>query len=104
MQTKINFLNIFMYLIFIVIMGRLYYLQIINYDYYLDKLNALNNKTVLGDSMPRGRIYDCNGVLLVDNTLVKTIYYKKEAGITTTEEIALAYKVKDYLDLNYSKL
>ncbi len=93
-----------MYLIFIVIMGRLYYLQIINYDYYLDKLNALNNKTVLGDSMPRGRIYDCNGVLLVDNTLVKTIYYKKEAGITTTEEIALAYKVKDYLDLNYSKL
>ena len=104
MVKKVNILNILMYLVFLIILGRLYYLQVINHEYYLNKLNSLNSKEVLGDVMPRGKIYDTNGVLLVDNTLVNTIYYKKIDGITTKEEIDLAYLVKDYLDLDYSKL
>lgn len=104
MQRKINVLNFLIYLVFLVIIGRLYFLQIVKHDYYKELLDELNNKEVLGDTMPRGKIYDRNGVLLVDNTLVKTIYYKKIDDITTKEEIELAYKVKDYLDLDYSKL
>ncbi len=104
MRIKVNILNILMYIFFFIILTRLYYLQIIKHDYYIELLENSLNKEIEGDTMPRGRIYDKNGNLLVDNTLVKTIYYKKESGITTKEEIELAYKIKDHLDLDYSKL
>ena len=104
MLKKVNILNIILYIVFFIIIGRLYYLQIIKYDYYQELLNSLNSKEVLGDTMPRGKIYDKNGVLLVDNTLVKTIYYKKVDGMTVKDEIELAYFIKDYLELDYSKL
>ena len=104
MLKKVNILNIILYIVFFIIIGRLYYLQIIKYDYYQELLNSLNSKEVLGDTMPRGKIYEKNGVLLVDNTLVKTIYYKKVDGMTVKDEIELAYFIKDYLELDYSKL
>ena len=104
MLRKINILNLLIYVVFLGIIGRLYFLQIVKHDYYMELLDKLNNKEVEGDTMPRGKIYDRNGVLLVDNTLVKTIYYKKVDNIKTRDEIELAYKVKDYLDLDYSKL
>ncbi len=104
MRIKVNILNILIYLLFFIIIGRLYYLQVIKYDYYKSLLDKVSEKEVLGDTMPRGKIYDRNGVLLVDNTIVKTIYYKKVDDISVKEEFDLAYKVKDYLDLDYSKL
>ena len=48
--------------------------------------------------------YDRNYKLLVDNEAIKTIYYKKEPGIKTKEEIALAYKVGSLIDVDYDKL
>ena len=39
-----------------------------------------------GTSTPRGRIYDRNGKVIVDNEAVKTIVYKREAGTTVSEE------------------
>jgi NADH:ubiquinone oxidoreductase subunit F (NADH-binding) len=41
----------------------------------------------------------------IDLTKVsKEIYYKKQSGVTTKEEIALAYKMADLIDLDFSKL
>ncbi len=101
---KINLLKVLLYLSFTVIGIRLFYLQVIKHDYYVEKLRQMNEKIVYGDTMPRGNIYDRNGVLLVDNKLVKTIYYKNDLKLSTKEQIKLAYYVKDYLDLDYSKL
>ena len=81
MLKKVKILNIILYIVFFIIIGRLYYLQIIKHDYYVELLENISNKEVKGDAMPRGKIYDRNGVLLVDNTLVKTIYYKKNDKI-----------------------
>ncbi len=101
---KLNLLKVLLYLSFTVIGIRLFYLQVIKHDYYVEKLRQMNEKIVYGDTMPRGNIYDRNGVLLVDNKLVKTIYYKNDLKLSTKEQIKLAYYVKDYLDLDYSKL
>ncbi len=104
MLKKINFLNIILYLAFFIILGRIYYLQVIEKDYYTAKLLKFTEKEVLGDSMPRGRIYDTNNNLLVDNRLVPTIYFKNDYNLTTKELIELAYEVSNYIDLDYSKL
>ncbi len=98
------FISVFIILSFIVILIRLTKLQVVDYDKYVAYLETATEKTVEGSSAPRGRIYDRNYKLLVDNEAIKTIYYKKEPGIKTKEEIALAYKVGSLIDVDYDKL
>lgn len=82
----------------------LVYVQLFKNKYYMKKVEALNTRIVEGSSAPRGRIYDRNHKLLVDNVPVKTIYYKKQTGITTKEEIELAYTLAQVLEINTSSL
>ena len=89
---------------FSAIYWRLFILQVNNVDKYKKKLVESTEKIIEGSSTPRGRIYDRNYNLLVDNKAVKTIYYKKPEDITLKEEIALAYKVSSFLKVDYNKL
>lgn len=72
--------------------------------YYVEKLDTLTNVLVYGESAPRGRIYDRNHNLLVDNEEVLEIVYKKEKSISKEKEIELAYSVIDHIELDYNKL
>lgn len=82
----------------------LFFVQIIKNDYYKDKLKELSQVIIDGGSSARGRIYDRNGRIIVDNTAIKTIYYKKESNVSQAEEIVMAYKIAKTLDINYDKL
>lgn len=101
---RYHFLIALIIILFLIISIRLFKLQIIDYEDYQSKLTVATEKTVEGTSAPRGRIYDRNYNLLVDNEAVKTIYYKKQTGITTKEEITLAYKIADMIEVDYSSL
>ena len=98
------FITIIIFLVFIAIFARICSLQVLKNDYYKKKLVKATEKIVEGSSTPRGRIYDRNYKLLVDNKAVKTIYYKKPDGITFKEERDLAYRVAEFLSLDYNKL
>ena len=91
-------------LFFSIISFRLFKLQVIDNTKYVEKLAYSVEKTIESTSTPRGRIYDRNYNLLVDNEAVKTIYYKKENGIKTDDEIKLAYTVAENINVNYDKL
>lgn len=104
MLKKINFLNVLMYLSFFIIITRIYYLQVVKLDYYQEKLLKLTEKEIKGDELPRGRIYDTSGNIIVDNRLVPVIYFKNNNNLTSKELISLAYKIKDHIELDYSKL
>lgn len=54
--------------------------------------------------MPRGRIYDRNYNVIVDNVGVNLISYKRESGMTTKDEVSIAYKLAEKLDVDYSAL
>ena len=101
MKKKIVFLNILVYLFFAIIIGKLFYLQIIDNNYYLEKLSNKTNKIVYEDTSLRGRIYDKNNNLLVDNGLVLTIVYQREDDV---DEIELAYEISKKIVLDYHKL
>ena len=88
----------------LVLICKLFFMQIIRYEKYQVELKRLTKKIIDGDSTPRGRIYDRNGKIIVDNEAVKTISYKKPAGVTVKEELVLAYKIGEYIDVDYSKL
>ncbi len=92
-------------LIIMTVLGiNLFVVQILNHEFYVSKVEQLSKNIVTSTSTPRGRIYDRNGKLIVDNEAVKVIYYKKPNGVTTKDEINIAYKVADMITLDYNKL
>ena len=103
-EKRYRMLVILIIIIMCLLLATLFYIQIIKNKHYNEKLETLTVNIIEGDSAPRGRIYDRNGNIIVDNVSVKTIYYKKPSNITTKEEIETAYKVSEYIDIDYSKL
>ena len=83
---------------------NLYMLQIIDNSKYMKKYMESNIKTLKGDSAPRGRIYDRNGKLLVDNKPVRIIYYKKEIGISKKEELRTLKKLSKLIEIDTTKV
>ena len=76
-NRRINIYLFVVYFVFFVILIRLFYLMIIENKLYSKKLKEESDVVIEKEQAPRGRIYDRNYNLLVDNKPVKTIYYKK---------------------------
>jgi len=103
-EKRYNILITVIIIVMSILMFSLYNIQIINNDCYVNKVEEINTKIIEGTTAPRGRIYDRNGNLIVDNEGIKVIYYKKEIGTSTKDEIKLAYTLAEMLDINYTKL
>lgn len=104
MEKRFNIIMVIVSILFTIIIARVFYLQVLRNDYYNEKLAYSTEKKIESTSSPRGRIYDRNYNLLVDNEAIKTIYYKKRSDITTKEEIELAYTIANNIDLDYSNV
>ena len=87
-----------------VILINLFNIQVLKESYYENKVREMTETKVYSSTAPRGRIYDRNGILLVDNKPVKVIYYLKEVGVSTKEELKIADKLSKILEVDYSKI
>ena len=103
-EARYMVLTVFIVCAFSLIGIKLFDLQVVKNDEYSEELAMATEKTIESTSAPRGRIYDRNHKLIVDNEAIKTIYYKKQSGITTEEEIELAKKVGSMISVDYSDL
>jgi len=103
-EKRYKVLIILIIIVLSILLVRIFYLQILKQDYYGERLIKLTQNIITGDSTPRGRIYDRNGNIIVDNIGLKTIYYKKPNGIKTKEEISIAYKLANLIEVDFSKL
>jgi cell division protein FtsI/penicillin-binding protein 2 len=101
-EKRYGILSIIMIILFLILTVKLYSLQILSREFYVNKAIALSEKIVEGTSSPRGRIYDRNYNLLVDNKAVKTIYYKKPNRVRTEDEISLAYEVAKLIEIPWN--
>lgn len=102
-EKRYKILIVFIIILLSTLTGYLFYVQIVKNTHFKEKVEEATIKIVEGDSAPRGRIYDRNGLLIVDNIAVKTITYKKN-GLNTKEEIELAYKLSKMLEIDYRKI
>lgn len=103
-KNRILIIFIVMIILFLILIFRVSYLQVFNLEASIENLNKLSVKTVYGDSMPRGRIYDRNYNVIVDNIGTKKISYKRPSGVSVQDEINLAYTLADKIDVDYKKL
>ena len=103
-EKRYNILTFIVIAVLLILVTSLFTIQVIGKEKYQKELKNLTKKIIYGQSAPRGRIYDRNGKLLVDNTPSKVIYYKKPSKVTTKDEIDIAYKLTNMINIDYSKL
>jgi len=73
LRTSLRIIQVIIALVFVLFLGRLVQLTVFEYDTYnpISERNSIRRETV---NPSRGLIYDRNGVLLVENTPVFSIY------------------------------
>lgn len=103
---KRRFLGFFIGIIilFSVVLWKLGEVMLVKEKDYQKDLAILTHAKVYGTSSPRGRIYDRNYNILVDNKSLKTITYQKKKGVSALEMIEVARKIAPHLDLEYQRL
>lgn len=103
-KNRIIVILCIMFFLFLILIVRVSYLQIFNTKASVANLEKLSTKTVYGPSMPRGRMYDRNYNVIVDNIGTNMISYKRESGVKTEDEIEMAYLLAQKIDVDYAKL
>ena len=87
----------------LVLFSKLFSVMIVDNKIYSEKLDSLVGKSITLNRAPRGKIYDRNYNVIVDNKAINVIVYKREKGTTIEEMIKLAYKVSKHLELDITK-
>ena len=103
-NKRIYFLLLILIIFFILLIYKIIDIQIINNDKYKELLDELTIKTVESKSTPRGRIYDRNYNLLVDNVGIKTIYFKRDKNTSKKDLINTINEVSKHIDIDYSSI
>ncbi len=99
-NKRIKIIKYFVFFIFSLISLKLIDIQAVKHNYYLTKLKE-NEKIVYSLTAPRGRVYDRNGILLVDNEPIKIIRYSKLDNDTKAEK-EIANKLAEILNVSDS--
>ena len=103
-NKKIDNISVVIKLIFVTIISILFYTTIVKNDYYKSILDSKTNRVYEFLDAPRGKIYDRNHNLLVDNKLSAVISYLKPSFISVSEELETAKNLSNYLDIDYRKI
>ena len=100
MNSRLKIISYVVILLFLIILISLFNIMIIRHKEYRNAFDSIVASEIQGSTALRGRIYDRNNKLLVDNTGIKSIYYKRELG--TSYEINLAHRLSLVLELDYN--
>lgn len=95
---RLNILFSIVILLFSVLIARLAYMQIINKEFYTNKLATASQKTITNSSV-RGQIYDAKGVSLVDNQVVQVVSFTRTNRITAGEIKKIARELLQYVNV-----
>ncbi|EKU49888.1 peptidoglycan D,D-transpeptidase FtsI family protein [Staphylococcus massiliensis] len=103
MNKRINFIFGIAIFIFAILVLRLGYLQIAQGSHYSELIKNSENLTV-NEPVPRGRILDRNGNVLVDNASKKSITYTRNRNSSPDEVLETAEKLSKLIEMDTSKL
>ena len=95
---RLNLLFAIVILLFMAIIGRLLYMQVLNKDFYETKL-ASASQTRVTTSSARGQIYDAAGKPLVENTVKQVVSFTRNNKMTAAELKETAKKLLTYVNV-----
>ena len=100
---RLNLLFSIVILLFLTIIGRLLYMQVLNKDFYEKKL-ASASQTKVTTSSARGEIYDASGKPLVENTLKQVVSFTRSNKITAKDLKEIASQLLGYVSITSPNL
>lgn len=103
MNRRINFIFGLVVFIFAIMVLRLGYLQIAQGSHYKQLIKNDENITV-NESVPRGRIVDRNGKVLVDNASKMAIIYTRGRKTSQKEMLETAKKLSSLIKMDTDKI
>jgi cell division protein FtsI/penicillin-binding protein 2 len=103
LSFRMNVLFFSIFLLFSALILRLGYMQIVKGKDYVRELEQTEEVTV-NTSVPRGRIYDRQGRVLVDNKPKNAITYTKLQSTKSEEMLATAKKLAKLIKMDTSKV
>lgn len=93
---RLNLLFAIVILLFMAIIGRLLYMQVLNKDFYETKL-ASASQTRVTTSSARGQIYDAAGKPLVENTVKQVVSFTRSNKMTAADLKDISTKLLNYV-------
>lgn len=100
---RLNFLFFIVFVLFLSLVIRLAYLQIIHLDFFEDKVKW-GQKNIVENNAPRGMIYDASGQVLVGNRSKPAVIYTKKAGMTAQEILDVSRQLTQILAIKAEDL
>ncbi len=97
--TRLNLLFATVILLFMTIIGRLLYMQVVNKDFYEAKLASASQTRVTTGSA-RGEIYDAAGKPLVENTVKQVVAFTRSNKMTATDLKDISTKLLTYVTVS----
>lgn len=94
MPFRLNILFFLVFVLFSALILRLGVVQIVYGDDYRREIEKTEEVTV-NNSVPRGKMYDRNLKLMVDNQPLDAITYTRKQGTKQTEMVETAEKLRE---------
>ena len=100
---RLNLLFAIVILLFLAIIGRLLYMQVLHKDFYENKLaSASQTRVTMGSA--RGEIYDAAGKPLVQNTIKQVVSFTRSNKMTAADLKDISKKLLDYVTVTSPEL
>ena len=100
---RLNLLFAIVILLFMTIIGRLLYMQVLHKDFYENKLASASQTRVTTGSV-RGEIYDATGKPLVENTVKQVVAFTRNNKMTATDLKDISKKLLSYVTVTSPQL
>lgn len=103
LKSRINIIMLVIFILFLILIVRLGYLQIVLGDTYQEQVENAQYVEI-NQSVPRGEIYDRNGNLLVGNTAEQAIYFTRHRNMSNFEIMDVATTLSTYITMDTDRL
>ncbi|MDY0404770.1 hypothetical protein P5G51_004570 [Virgibacillus sp. 179-BFC.A HS] len=99
---RLNILFVIVFLLFSVLIVQLGVVQILHGDSFQEKIDHTVKDTA-SIPVPRGKIYDRNDQLVVDNKPLYAITYTPPKGVSAKEKLDVAKKLSAFMTMDADK-
>ncbi|HIF1364305.1 TPA: peptidoglycan D,D-transpeptidase FtsI family protein [Enterococcus faecium] len=96
---RLNFLFFIIFTLFVALIARLGYLQIVNGEEMEARVKSTSSTITVQESTPRGMIYDSTGKALVTNKANQAITYTRGTQVTAKDLLEIATKLNSLIDV-----
>lgn len=82
---RVNILFFVIFVLFMILIVKLYDMQVLNRSFYADKLSGVGSNVTIVQGAPRGNIYDAAGQPLATTVAVEAVKYTRGQNVTAAE-------------------